>query len=544
MFSLGAKLLYALNPGMKEAGQEAVVNKAKEVKANAVQMGRDVKEFVDNPRKALTFPKVDLNNLPSGPLNKEEGINMAMDMLQVTPGLKMGSALMGVIKPKGGNWLPEAPKKRLVYADNPAIQHFTEKKYEPYIKNKLATPEDPVRIALEEGKEPFVKDPTMDSARNHYEYIRDEGPEDIDIMQRARAEQGFPPQGFAAGTTRQAEAYEYLTDEDIGIIPVKKLKQIREEILQERDRATEGMLDNIGHWRFGTDPHRRAISRAVYPDEFKANKSQIDSFLDKIKWIDKVDDNTPVYYRQGEGFSHDIKETLKHGLDSGAIDPADVFSGKITIEDVLNYGDKVNKKAANKANSLKKYQLNGNPDVVAKGKKFHFKELKHPGEFAIESDYMSHSVRGYEPTPGMEEFVPGLTKGGSEMYGAYGNGWLDIKEGRTKVFSLRDNKTLKPVATVELEGTHSGNWRVAQARGPNNQPLREDQQRAVDNFVKYFQEKGPRANPAKPLYEQTAYEVIDEQEVRMLGGELNPFRPVRERGERLFFDEGDEDIPF
>jgi hypothetical protein len=74
-------------------------------------------------------------------------------------------------------------------------------------------------------------------------------------------------------------------------------------------------------------------------------------------------------------------------------------------------------------------------------------QLDKPGQFAKESDRMGHSVRGYEPSKGHEDWSEAS---GNSGYSTYGNGgWDSIKSGETQVFSLRDSKN-KPHVTVEV----------------------------------------------------------------------------------------------
>jgi hypothetical protein len=73
-------------------------------------------------------------------------------------------------------------------------------------------------------------------------------------------------------------------------------------------------------------------------------------------------------------------------------------------------------------------------------------ELNKPGSFATESDAMQHSVRGYEPEKGHEDWVPLSGTGGRKDYGH--GGWEAIKSGKAKVYSLID-ETGKPHVTVE-----------------------------------------------------------------------------------------------
>ena len=86
-----------------------------------------------------------------------------------------------------------------------------------------------------------------------------------------------------------------------------------------------------------------------------------------------------------------------------------------------------------------------NPDGTKD--KYYWQQLDKPGQFARESDAMSHSVRGYEPEEGHPDWI---TESGRNDWGSnYGyGGWEAIKSGRAKVYSLR-NKEGKSMVTIE-----------------------------------------------------------------------------------------------
>ena len=74
-------------------------------------------------------------------------------------------------------------------------------------------------------------------------------------------------------------------------------------------------------------------------------------------------------------------------------------------------------------------------------------QLDKPGQFAKESDRMGHSVRGYEPRKGSEDWSEASGNSGHSTYGH--GGWDAIKGGDAQVFSLRDAKN-NPHVTIEV----------------------------------------------------------------------------------------------
>jgi hypothetical protein len=79
---------------------------------------------------------------------------------------------------------------------------------------------------------------------------------------------------------------------------------------------------------------------------------------------------------------------------------------------------------------------------------FRMVQLDKPGQFAKESDRMGHSVRGYEPSKGHEDWSEASGNSGHSTYGH--GGWEAIKSGDAKVLSFRDSKNA-PHATLEIE---------------------------------------------------------------------------------------------
>jgi hypothetical protein len=71
------------------------------------QMGINLKANTESYKKELTtwpsLGELDLSKLPNKPLDKEAGTNLAIDMLQTTPGLSVGAGLAGIIKKSGGS---------------------------------------------------------------------------------------------------------------------------------------------------------------------------------------------------------------------------------------------------------------------------------------------------------------------------------------------------------------------------------------------------------------------------------------------------------
>ena len=107
-------------------------------------------------------------------------------------------------------------------------------------------------------------------------------------------------------------------------------------------------------------------------------------------------------------------------------------------------------------------QREGFPLYKAYPQGYRWHELNQPGSFAMESDAMGNSVRGYEPPRGHPDWVKESGNKGSASYGL--GGWEAIKSGKAKVYSLTDASG-KSVANVEWGvATMSQPEAVAQAK--------------------------------------------------------------------------------
>ena len=337
----------------------------------------------------------------------------------------------GVVKPKGGNWYDKGPysferdvdllkaethlgnqtdprafeiirsamgnigysPERITEFENSLhLNNWIDKKLKPYVRNQMATPDDPIRKLADEGVHhmPLSEQPASER-----------------VVLQSREREGFPEEGLA--TTPLGQQWEANADNAIGI--------------QTAGRIQENYLDP-GH----------VISAQKIADH---------------PWISKLDPDTKIYNTLGNqfsnklGFGH-ILDVLREGLTTGDIHPEKDLP-KISISDAVKRTheyDKAMKEAQAKAEreELKHANIAHKTDegVVVK--------LEKPGQFARESDNMGHSVRGYEPSKGHSDWTKASGNAGSPYYGQ--GGWDSIKSGRAEVYSVRDADN-KPHATIE-----------------------------------------------------------------------------------------------
>jgi hypothetical protein len=356
----------------------------------------------------------------------------------------MGPAVGAVMKPKGGNWLAPSVERGLNYLiprtgaanrtaketleemnrtypaeelarmpetravvdrayqwlePNVAIQNWIEKKLTKYVKNEMATPEDPVRALAERG-------------------ILHVDPEQLN---------SYPGAG---NPTNQAVARRALSYPEEGLA--------RSEAARKWETASDYMIQ--------TDRALNLLNPKEYGQGF------VDQTLAANPWLTKVDPYERIYgvdtlnYRPDYselGFDHLIDE-LKNSLNPNSGLPRSLQLtpkqlDKVSVPQAVELVDKINKWRIENAGKLQLEEtLKADLYKAYLEQDYRWVQLNRPGQFAAESDAMGHSVRGYEPPD----------KGGSEYYGL--GGYEAIQSGDARVYSLRDEKG-QPHVTIEVE---------------------------------------------------------------------------------------------
>jgi len=334
-----------------------------------------------------------------------------------------------VIKPKGGNFLPEGTKalnqlksqgvavmplnetelaERIAQGytvHNPAtgtyskpdpINNWIDKQLTRYVKNEMATPEDPIRALAERG--------TL-----HFDAPQVNPTDALDLKRQKFAAGNNEKWGY--GESRLAQNWEDAADSIINVVPVENYQ-------------------NFGFSNMTGEPG--------------------------WEWINKVDIDTPLYKLnngvlgargrdpsiESLGFPHLIDE-LRNATNPASGLPRELLLkpeslARLSVPQAVERVAKINEW---RTGNIKKARLAdaANTDIHKEYKDtgMRWVLLNKPGQFKAESDAMGHSVRGYEPTEG----------GGSSGYGL--GGWDAIKSGDAKVYSLRDAKN-EPHATIEV----------------------------------------------------------------------------------------------
>jgi len=400
----------------------------------------------------------------------------------------------GAIKPFGGEWLkdpifdkPPAKTQHLqaierdlqdpnISAENKEVlqRNYTHlkntdalKRWEKgnlanYIKNKMGTQEDPIRELAEKGITHIPQDPDW----NEYVGVP------ASVIKK-RQEAGLPAEGV--GKSPLARLWETMADE--AIFPEKA--STYQAASQARDRLSEMQPDLAAGVERVNRSFEESLRNSGLPASEVKNRSLYTHVADKARlvgdkdfeslwgeqdrlnkilsgttgyiakqnpWISKLDPDEPVYRAKirNLGFDH-VLDVLREDMNAGRIRPDQL--NKMSVEDAIKRTYEYDQAMAKKMRETTASLREGLPVYKEYPKGFRWIELNKPGSFAHESDMMGHSVRGYEPPKGHEDWVEASKDFGSESYGH--GGWEAIKSGRAKVYSLVDSKG-NPHVTVEV----------------------------------------------------------------------------------------------
>jgi hypothetical protein len=264
------------------------------------------------------------------------------------------------VKPKGGNWAPATGSKDSVEAalqplkrqgqgiftgplDSPdqASNKWLDTKLQKYIRNDMGTPEDPIRLAHEEGYSHIPG--------NLAEEFGSWLPEDVAAMRRKA---GYPEEGFSVqrhaeagypenmeANTRKAEMWENLADTEITASPAGAY--------QEQWRVARDFPSTVG------------------------NSKQALQMAERNPWIEKLDRNTPIYkidnpieLNTNLGFGH-MTDELRNMLDPESGLPANLRLTpeqleKVTVKQMVERVSKVNDWRAEEAAKAEREGMMGN----------------------------------------------------------------------------------------------------------------------------------------------------------------------------------------
>jgi hypothetical protein len=146
-----------------------------------------------------------------------------------------------------------------------------------------------------------------------------------------------------------------------------------------------------------------------------------------------------------DSFKH-LVDVIGEDMAAGRLRPEAL--NKLSMADAVKRAHAYNQDMAKRMETARVDAMQSRPVYKQYDSGYKWIQLTEPGDFSAESDSMGHSVRGYEPPKGSPDWKPASGVSGFDSYGV--GGWNAIKEGRAKIFSLRDEKG-QPHATAEVQ---------------------------------------------------------------------------------------------
>lgn len=362
-----------------------------------------------------------------------------------------------VVKPKGGNWLSgsvegatqplkthqnpaqevayirgelERPQRGEVYQQlvgrlpqaerEDAINNWIDTKLNKYIRNEMATPEDPVRKLAERG--------VTHLPEGNLERANEWTPDTLGGRRKAA---GFPEEGYA--TTPAGRGWEQLADEAIHNMPASERIKQRPAGYQDPD----SWLDKVPP---------ETMTYGVYRGIAEGDELGLPHLIDELRNATRADSDLPANLRWKP-------EDLK----------------KVTMEQAVERVAKINEyRAAKKAEAnevlarnpatapYKDYEtVPGTQEPNSKG--LAWKQIKQPGELPegwterggnVAGPEGAIAIKGSVNDPRRKALEDALKYEGDVMGHCVGGYCDDVLEGRSQIYSLRDKKG-EPHVTIE-----------------------------------------------------------------------------------------------
>jgi hypothetical protein len=305
----------------------------------------------------------------------------------------------------------------------------------------------------------------LEKLRNHFGAVLDTGeglsPESFVHLQRSRAslEQQAALDKWVNSTLKRYITRDMATPSD----PVRKLAEdgitIKAyEVDPTLANRAQNRRENLGAPRLGQSEAAR-MYEDVSDASFRMNTAGYltsagtdSSLVQKNPFLSRLDPETPVSrvstFMAGEAednFKH-LVDVIGEDLAAGRLRPEAL--NKLSMADAVKRAHAYNQDMAKRMETARVDAMQSRPVYKQYDSGYKWIQLTNPGDFAAESDAMGHSVRGYEPPKGSSDWAPASGTSGFDAYGV--GGWNAIKEGRAKIFSLRDEKG-QPHATAEVE---------------------------------------------------------------------------------------------
>ena len=267
------------------------------------------------------------------------------DMINQAAGEDLWSKMVDMdVYQHPSSWLRENRPdvlNKLMGEEKGAVNKWLDTKLEKYIRNDMGTPDDPIRLAHEEG---FSHIPG-----NAADDLGTWLPEDVAAM---RVKAGYPEEGFAV--KRHAEAG----------FP---------EAAEANTRKAE-MWENLADTEITASPagaYQEQFRMARESPSFVANGKQAISMAERNPWIEKLDRETPIYkidrpmdLNENLGFNH-MADEIENMLDPESGLPAALRMtpqqlDKVSVKQMVEKVDAVNKWRAEEASKAELGDMMGN----------------------------------------------------------------------------------------------------------------------------------------------------------------------------------------
>ena len=316
-----------------------LTNLAKRVGTNLVQtapaVARDIVESATSPLRSYAVKPKGGNWAP--PIGSQDSVEAAIRPLRPNITHRDDALVLG------GEYARQAdnPEVAARIQQNAALDKWLDTKLQKYIRNDMGTPDDPIRLAHEEG---FTHMPG-DQAEEFGSWLPEE-------TAKARLRAGYPEEGFAVrkhaeagypenmeANTRKAELWETLADNEITQSPAGAYQ---EQFRMARD----------------------------FPDLVSNRKSAL-QMAERNPWLEKLDRNTPVYkidssipMSENLGFNH-MADEIQNMLDPESGLPAALRLtpqqlDKVSVKQMVEKVDAVNKWRAEEASRAELEGMMGN----------------------------------------------------------------------------------------------------------------------------------------------------------------------------------------
>lgn len=365
---------------------------------------------------------------PGSPLRAMAAMPSAVRRAGADFAMAAGQPAVNVVKPKGGNWLSGSVERTVdemkmplvelnphVYrpetvAQTQAVDKWLDQKLAKYIKNEMATPEDPIRALAERG---IIHSEITPTGYN---------------VSRARREGGFPEEGM-------------------GVSDLAKTWEARADTFVNPLRASD-------------------MTSGYYPEAVEANPwlLKVPPETPVYEMLSGSEGNI------GLGFGHLVDE-LRNAINPASGLPENLrwkYSDldKVTVPQAVERVAKINEwRAAQKAEADMARAMNPATQVVKEypDQGFKWVELRKPERPPEGWETSSVKDMYYDPTgqlvydPNIKALEDALKYEGETMGHCVGGYCPDVVSGQSRIYSLRDKKG-QPHVTIEVQPRPIQTW--------------------------------------------------------------------------------------